>query len=70
MCKLHGRGARRMWRPIPIVAVGTDGSEIRGMGRKTYYVCDLGQKGRGKLSQTKLSSYFTTTRDEKKDTRL
>ena len=70
VCRLHGRGAMKLWKPVPIVTVGADGSEVRRMGRKTYYVCDLGLRGSGKLSQTKLSSFFSTTKDGVKDTNL
>ena len=38
-----------------------DGTDLRRIGRKTYYVCDLGSRGRGKLAQTQLSKYFKTT---------
>ena len=44
VCRIHGPGARRCWRPIRTPAPGPGG---RVVTRQNYYVCDVGPRGRG-----------------------
>ena len=70
VCSVHGEGAKEMWKPAPTLTRGRNGSLVRKKGRVTYYVCVQGRVERGgKLSQTKISSFFKTGGD-RDDTRL
>ena len=59
-CRLHGAGARKYFRPVRRTTVGPGGEMISKTTKKTYYECDLGQRGRGGLRQSQLS--FTARR--------
>ena len=59
-CRLHGAGAKKYFRPVRKTTVGPDGEMISKVTKKTYYECDLGQRGRGGLRQSQLS--FTARR--------
>ena len=55
-CLSHGGGAIRKQRGGYRMTIGKGGVPERRYQRETYYVCDLGQGGRGRrLVQTKLS---------------
>ena len=61
VCSIHGEGAKEMWKPAPTITRGKDGALRRRKGRVSYYVCEEGRVGRGgKLTQTKMSSFFKT----------
>ena len=60
ICHLHGPGATKRWKPVPLKTVGPDGKRFE---KKYFYVCDLGARGR--LRQTKLSFGLKTTQNEK-----
>ena len=61
VCSVHGEGAKEMWKPAPTITRGKDGSLRRRKGCVSYYVCEEGRVGRGgKLTQTKMSSFFKT----------
>ena len=55
VCKEHGEGARKHWKPVMTTFTGPNGEERRKMTKKLYYVCDLDMSGRKKLRQTRLS---------------
>ena len=55
VCKKHGDGARSMWKPLEKMEKVGAGNLVRRMGRKYYFVCDLGMRDRGKLRQSRLS---------------
>ena len=59
-CVEHGPGARRFWRPKPRT-VGPDGRMSKRGEREYYYECNVGQRGRGRFRQTRLSSFVKTT---------
>ena len=59
-CVEHGPGARRYWRPKPRT-VGPDGRMSTRGEREDYYECNVGQRGRGRFRQTRLSSFVKTT---------
>ena len=64
-CVEHGPGAKRYWHPTTRTDVGPDGIVTRTRGREYYYECNLGQRGRGRLRQARLSSFVkTTTKNE------
>ena len=59
-CRLHGAGAEKYFRPVKKTTVGPGGELISKITKKTYYECNLGQRGRGGLRQSQLS--FTARR--------
>ena len=58
-CVDHGPGAKRYWRPRPRT-VGPDGV-LSPLEKEYYYQCKVGDRGRGRFRQARLSSFFKTT---------
>ena len=63
-CHLHGDGAKKYFKYVSIKKMGPDGVMKPGSRRQTYYQCDLGQRGRGKLRQSRISFHRPTQGDE------
>ena len=59
-CTTHRAKGRKYFRPVNTTVKGADGEVVRKTVKKTYYSCDLGGRGRGRLSQTTLSFGRTT----------
>ena len=55
VCKEHGEGARKHWKPVMTTFTGPNAEERRKMTKKLNYVCDLDMSPRKKLRQTRLS---------------
>ena len=66
---MHGRGAKRYFRPISKKMTGPDGRVYYDVKKKMYYSCDLGPMRGGKLRQARLSfGSPRVTRDNQRDT--
>ena len=63
----EGKGAKMFWRPVVRMVKGEGGGMGRLMGRQSYYVCDLGLRGRGKLCQSRLSFKKTNSLEDNPD---
>ena len=55
VCKEHGAGAKRHWKPIIRTEIGPGGVARAVSGRKYFYECDLDLSGRRRMSQSRLS---------------
>ena len=64
ICHLHGDGAKKYFKFVSIKKKGPDGVMIPGSRKQSYYQCDLGQRGRGKLRQSRISFHRPTQGDE------
>ena len=64
ICHLHGDGARKYFKFVSIKKKGPDGVMIPGSRKQSYYQCDLGQRGRGKLIQSRISFHRPTQGDK------
>ena len=55
VCRIHGGGAKLKFKPSWVTTRGANGEEVRTYQKKSYYVCDLGQQGGGRLRQQGIS---------------
>ena len=46
---------------------GADGTDTTEMRRRSYYVCDLGPRGRGRLRQSRLGFRTVRTEDDPRE---
>ena len=68
VCRVHGPGAKKKFRPVRVTVFGQDGKEVTRIKQKSYYTCDVGTGGT-RLLQTRLSFIrdTTTRKVEKRD---
>ena len=59
-CSLHGVVGKLKWKPMNVLAVGTDGKMKYEYKKVNYYDCEVEPRGRGRPGQKKLSSMKTT----------
>ena len=61
MCTRHGSGATSYFRPVNVLRRGPGGQMVVGVERRTYYVCNVGSRGRGRPGSGTLSDNLGTT---------
>ena len=63
VCDAHGPGARKYFRPVP--TTGQEGAGSSRVKRKSCFECEATRGGRGRLTQTRLSSFLMKTTPKK-----